>query len=114
MKATSLIFFILTGCSSYNQPKTPNEKLGRQFQQCYQESDSAFKKPPIEGKINYQLLVRGDGTVKEAKILESVFTHDRNFEACVTGQLKSYKFHPSIDGESYVQYQPLNFTAVQQ
>lgn len=88
MKAISFLFFVSIACSSHQPDESPTGKFKRQLQQCYEESDSINKVPPVDGEMKYLLKVEANGTVKEAKILESSFDKDRNFEACVTGQMK--------------------------
>lgn len=88
MKGISFILFAAVACSSHQPDESPTGKFNRQLQQCYEESDSIKMSPPVSGYMKYHLLVNADGSVKEAKILESAFNKDRNFEACVTGQMK--------------------------
>lgn len=110
MKAISLLI-LLAACSHRQPDDTLAGSLSRQLQQCYHESDSIFMKPPVEGKIVYEITTSPEGKISEAKILESDFTKDRNFEACITGQVKRYKYPKSPENKEMKHIQPLNFTA---
>jgi hypothetical protein len=87
MKAISLLL-LLAACATHEPDTSPTAKFNRQLQQCYEESDSINETPPISGSMTYRLDVKKDGTVKAADILKSDFKKDRNFEACITGQMK--------------------------
>lgn len=111
MKGISFLFiFLLSACASNNEDPTPNGKLARQFQQCYWESDSIFAKPPVEGVMKLKVTIDPQGKADSVKILESAFSKDRNFEACVYGLLKSFPYEPAKDGKDYFYDQVINFT----
>jgi len=111
MKAISLFLFLSVACSSQPKDESPTAKIKRQIGQCYEESDSIRMSPPLAGDIKYKLNVEAQGRVREAKILSSDFSKDRNFEACVTYQIKNGTLQTALDHKAGFQEYiiPLSF-----
>lgn len=106
MKVISLLF-LLASCS------TPGAKakLNRQIQQCYEESDSVFAIPPVEGKMEFDLEISENAKVQSVKMTSSDFNKDRNLEACVYGILKQTTIEGFVKNEKYTLHEVIKFEA---
>lgn len=107
MKVTSLLF-LLVACTL---DRTPQAKLNRQIQQCYEESDSVYEKPPVEGVMEFDLQIVDGGKPKTVKMTKSDFKKDRNLEACVYGIMKQTTIENGEKNKSYTHHEVVNFQA---
>lgn len=100
MKAISVLFFMLVGCSSYRE-KPDNiqgalKSMSRQTRVCYIESDTyMLHKKPLS--INASYVIMPDGSTKNHKIL-SQDPKDPNFTACFYQKLKTLHYKIPIRG----------------
>lgn len=92
MKAISLLI-ILTffSCTHPDTPRVPLNSKDRQYQQCFEESDS-YRNKNIrpKGQVMISFILHTDGKIDDEKIVSSDF-RDANFHAClleITRQLK--------------------------
>lgn len=110
MKGISLLVFLMA-CSSPKKESDPIREvfMGRieKYRQCYLESEQyQGRHEKKTGQLKVWMAVNEKGIVKEAKILETEFKKDPNFEACILGQLKQLKFKNDTPLEIT---QPLHF-----
>jgi hypothetical protein len=109
MKATSLLFFfILVSCSS--RAIDPLSAKDRQFNQCYEESDSIAQsdKLPRNAKVVIEFSVFPDGKIDEEKIVNSPFK-DANFHSCLLQITRTLKIPPDNEGRVKKVSKILNF-----
>ena len=98
MKAISLLLFFLI-CSCSSREIKPLKAKDRQFNQCYEESDSIAQRYNVKetGKVVIEFSVLSNGKIDGEKIVESPFK-DANFHSCLLEVTRSLKIPPAKDG----------------
>lgn len=109
MKVISFLL-LLSACASHQEKPDPIRDVflakKEKYRQCYLESESYTKK--LSGVMKIWVFVNADGSVKEAKVLESDFK-DPNFKACIEEQLRNLRFVPHDKGHTLDIKQPIRF-----
>lgn len=111
MKVISLIILlILAACGSRSDTRPPLDAKDRQYDQCYEESDSFAKRYNVKqtGKVVIEFTVLPDGKIDDEKIVESPFK-DANFHACLLEITRRLEIPPASNGASKKVTKVLNF-----